>query len=163
MSEPKNGAAQVCRGPPLPAIAIVAENRQDDDEPANSIPTSIVDSCQRDVADIDAQTNPSENHNPTEDAAQETRDPISNDAEPKDRFDALVRDRDSLRAEVTDMRKSLEEIQSRHKADMKSLQQKLEDSETKKEQAETQFQNLLERVNTIKSQLGQRMKEDAVR
>ena len=61
------------------------------------------------------------------------------------------------------MRKSLEEIQSRHKADMESLQQKLEDSETKKEQAETQFQNLLERVNTIKSQLGQRMKEDAVR
>jgi len=61
------------------------------------------------------------------------------------------------------MRKSLEEIQSRHKADMESLQQRLEDAETKKEQAETQFQNLLERVNTIKSQLGQRMKEDAVR
>lgn len=46
---------------------------------------------------------------------------------------------------------------------MDSLQQKLEDAETKKEQAETQFQNLLERVNTIKSQLGERMKEDAVR
>lgn len=61
------------------------------------------------------------------------------------------------------MRKSLEEIQSRHKADMDSLQRKLEDAETKKEQAETQFQNLLERVNTIKSQLGERLKEDAVR
>jgi predicted nucleic acid-binding Zn-ribbon protein len=143
VSEPKNGAAQ------------------DDDEPANSIPTSIADGGQTDVADIDTRTSPSENHHPTEDVAQETRDPNSNDAEPKDRFDALVRDRDSLRAEVTDMRKSLEEIQSRHKADMESLQQKLEDSETKKEQAETQFQNLLERVNTIKSQLGQRMKEDA--
>lgn len=61
------------------------------------------------------------------------------------------------------MRKSLEDLQSKHNADMETLQRKLEDAESKKEQAETQFQNLLERVNTIKSQLGQRMKEDAVR
>lgn len=60
------------------------------------------------------------------------------------------------------MRKSLEDLQSKHNADMEALQQKLEDAETKKEQAESQFQNLLERVNTIKSQLGERMKEDAV-
>lgn len=83
--------------------------------------------------------------------------------EPKDRFDALVRDRDSLRAEVTDMRKSLEEIQSKHRLEMEALQQKLEDTESKKEQAETQFQKLLERVNIIKSQLGERLKEDEVR
>ena len=80
----------------------------------------------------------------------------------KDRFDALVRDRDSLRAEVTDMRKSLEEIQSKHRADMEALQQKVDDVENKKDQAETQFQKLLERVNMIKSQLGERLKEDAV-
>lgn len=61
------------------------------------------------------------------------------------------------------MRKSLEEIQSKHKADMEILQQRLEEAESKKEQAETQFQKLLERVNTIKSQLGERLKEDAVR
>ena len=90
-------------------------------------------------------------------------DPASDGTEPKDRFDALVRDRDSLRAEVADMRKSLEQIQSKHTADMEALQQKLEDAESKKEQAETQFQMLLERVNTIKSQLGERLKEDAVR
>lgn len=90
-------------------------------------------------------------------------DPASDGTEPKDRFDALVRDRDSLRAEVADMRKSLEEIQSKHTADMEALQQKLDDAESKKEQAETQFQMLLERVNTIKSQLGERLKEDAVR
>jgi chaperonin cofactor prefoldin len=60
------------------------------------------------------------------------------------------------------MRKSLEEIQSKHKADMEALQEKLEDTETKKEQAETQFQKLMERVNAIKSQLGQRLKEDEV-
>ncbi|RAQ51363.1 Golgi matrix protein [Aspergillus flavus] len=79
----------------------------------------------------------------------------------KERFDALVRDRDSLRAEVTDMRRSLEEIQSKHRADMEALQHKLNDAEGKKEHAESQFQKLLERVNTIKSQLGERLKEDA--
>jgi chaperonin cofactor prefoldin len=81
----------------------------------------------------------------------------------KDRFEALVRDRDSLRAEVTDMRKSLEEIQSKHQTDMEALQTKLDDAESKKEHAESQFRGLLERVNTIKSQLGERLKEDAVR
>lgn len=80
----------------------------------------------------------------------------------KDRFDALVRDRDFLRAEVTGMRKSLEEIQSKHRADMGALQQKVDDAESKRGQAETQYQKLLERVNTIKSQLGERLKEDAV-
>ncbi|KAJ5855738.1 uncharacterized protein N7529_009682 [Penicillium soppii] len=88
-------------------------------------------------------------------------DPGSDNTEQKDRFDALVRDRDSLRAEVADMRKSLEEIQSKHSADMEPLQQKLDDAESKKEQAETQYQKLLERVNTIKSQLGERLREDA--
>lgn len=73
-----------------------------------------------------------------------------------------MRDRDSLRAEVTDMRKSLEEIQSKHRADMEALQQKVDDAESKRGQAETQYQKLLERVNTIKSQLGERLKEDAV-
>lgn len=79
-----------------------------------------------------------------------------------ERLDALVRDRDTLRAEVTDMRKSLEEIQTKHHADMEALQEKLDDAESKKEHAETQFQKLLERVNTIKSQLGERLREDAV-
>ncbi|GKZ82544.1 hypothetical protein AnigIFM56816_007365 [Aspergillus niger] len=78
-----------------------------------------------------------------------------------ERLDALVRDRDTLRAEVTDMRKSLEEIQTKHHADMEALQEKLDDAESKKEHAETQFQKLLERVNTIKSQLGERLREDA--
>ncbi|RLM01106.1 hypothetical protein CFD26_108123 [Aspergillus turcosus] len=89
---------------------------------------------------------------------KESEDPGSPSS---DRFDALVRDRDSLRAEVTDMRKSLEEIQLKHRAEMEALQQKLDDAESKKEHAETQFQKLLERVNTIKAQLGERLKEDA--
>ncbi|PTU22378.1 hypothetical protein P175DRAFT_0130318 [Aspergillus ochraceoroseus IBT 24754] len=59
------------------------------------------------------------------------------------------------------MRKSLEEIQSKHQTDMEALQQKLDDAERKKEHAESQFRGLLERVNTIKAQLGERLKEDA--
>ncbi|CAG8033456.1 unnamed protein product [Penicillium salamii] len=94
-------------------------------------------------------------------SADDQSGPTSNHTEPNDRFDALVRDRDSLRAEVADMRKSLEEIQSKHTADIEPLQQRLDDAESKKEQAEAQYQKLLERVNTIKSQLGERLKEDA--
>lgn len=60
------------------------------------------------------------------------------------------------------MRKSLEEIQLKHQEEMGALQRRLAQSESKKEHAENQFQKLLERVNTIKSQLGERMKEDAV-
>lgn len=46
---------------------------------------------------------------------------------------------------------------------MDALQQKLDDAESKKEHAETQFHKLMERVNAIKSQLGERLKEDEVR
>ncbi|CAL5869998.1 uncharacterized protein PFLUO_LOCUS4231 [Penicillium psychrofluorescens] len=113
-----------------------------------------------------AEDNPTDQHvnnhdHETPHSDNEPLNPTSDGNEPKDRFDALVRDRDSLRAEVTDMRKSLEEIQSKHSAEMETLQQRLDDAESKKEQAETQFQKLLERVNTIKSQLGERLKEDA--
>lgn len=64
---------------------------------------------------------------------------------------------------MTELRKALEQIQHKHEEEMEALQQKLNESEDKKTQAETQFQKLLERVNTIKSQLGERLKEDAVR
>jgi predicted nuclease with TOPRIM domain len=122
---------------------------------AEQVPSEPVETSDTEAAKPDAAENATSNQNADKSD--------SDDAEPKDRFDALVRDRDSLRAEVTDMRKSLEEIQSKHQADMEALQQKLDDSESKKEQAETQFQKLMERVNAIKSQLGQRLKEDEVR
>ncbi|KAH8693091.1 putative Golgi matrix protein [Talaromyces proteolyticus] len=91
----------------------------------------------------------------------EQADAMAASAESENKFDALVRDRDSLRAEVTELRKSLEELQNKHTGEMEALQQRVTDSETKKEQAESQFQKLMERVNTIKSQLGERLKEDA--
>ncbi|KAJ5660776.1 uncharacterized protein N7484_000148 [Penicillium longicatenatum] len=143
-------------------------------------PEQLEDATQDDPDGPDEVENPSTDAPPPQDGAldQSANDHESGDgpretqdarpavteseaeAEPKDRFDALVRDRDSLRAEVTDMRKSLEEIQSKHRVEMEALQQKLDDAESKKEQAETQFQKLLERVNIIKSQLGERLKED---
>ncbi|KAL5334073.1 hypothetical protein BJX70DRAFT_379282 [Aspergillus crustosus] len=89
------------------------------------------------------------------------KSPILEALRSKDRFEALVRDRDSLRAEVTDMRKSLEELQLKHHTDMEALQSKLDDAESKKEHAESQYRGLLERVNIIKAQLGERLKEDA--
>ena len=100
--------------------------------------------------------------NRLEHADNENGSPGSDVLQSNERLDALVRDRNTLRAEVTDMRKSLEEIQSKHRADMAALQDKLDDAESKKDHAESQFQKLLERVNTIKSQLGERLREDAV-
>lgn len=91
--------------------------------------------------------------------------PMRNEASDRgtdDRFDVLVRDRDSLREEVIEMRRSLEEIQNKHDEEMETLQEKLRVSESQKEQAESQFHSLLGRVNTIKSQLGERLKADAV-
>ena len=82
--------------------------------------------------------------------------------DPDPRFEALVRDRDSLRAEVTEMRRSLEQIRSKHQEEMGALQNKLEETQEEKEHAETQYRNLLGKVNTIKSQLGERLKADAV-
>ncbi|KAK2747580.1 hypothetical protein FQN55_004934 [Onygenales sp. PD_40] len=89
----------------------------------------------------------------------ETSSPTAIESNP--RFEALVRDRDSLRAEVAEMRISLEKIQSRHDEEMGVFQDKLKETQSEKEQAETQFRNLLGKVNTIKSQLGERLKADA--
>lgn len=99
---------------------------------------------------------------PALDGGTSANDELPTPTEPDSRFEALVRDRDSLRAEVTEMRRSLEEIQSKHQEDMGALQHRLEETQEEKEQAETQFRNLLGKVNTIKSQLGERLKADAV-
>ena len=95
----------------------------------------------------------------TEDAIQPR---TTTTLEPDPRFEALVRDRDSLRVEVVEMRRTLEQIQSKHDEEMETLQKKLQDTQNEKHNAETQFRNLLGKVNTIKSQLGERLRADAV-
>lgn len=111
--------------------------------------------------ELDADS--SDGHVDKEPDDSRAKSPILEALRSKDRFEALVKDRDSLRAEVTDMRKSLEQIQSKHHDDMEVLHGILEDAKSKKEHAESQYRGLLERVNTIKAQLGERLKEDAVR
>jgi chromosome segregation ATPase len=84
------------------------------------------------------------------------------------RFDALVKDRDALRAEVTQLRESLEGLQAQHTSELEAVQTELEETqnekqsaEEQKDAAEEQYQNLLGKVNTIRSQLAERMKSDA--
>lgn len=78
------------------------------------------------------------------------------------KLEALVSERTALREEVAQVRRSLEEIQEKHKAELGTIREQLADSQGEKEQAETQYRNLLGKVNTIRSQLGERLKADAV-
>jgi len=84
----------------------------------------------------------------------------SHDAQ--DKFDALVKEREALMAEVTQLRKSLESIQEKHEQEIAELQEQLEESQMAKDKADNSYNDLLGRVNTIKSQLGERLKSDAV-
>ncbi|MCJ1232918.1 hypothetical protein MMC14_000872 [Varicellaria rhodocarpa] len=77
------------------------------------------------------------------------------------RLDALAREREALRDEVAQLRRSLEEIQGKHEKELGSVREQLEDTQGEKEHAEIQYRNLLGKVNTIKSQLGERLKADA--
>jgi chromosome segregation ATPase len=94
----------------------------------------------------------------------------------------MSQEREALRVEVEQLRKSLEEIQGKHSQELSSIKSQhsaelseaqgkhteemstikteLEDTQAAKEQAETQYQHLLGRINTIKSSLGERLKAD---
>ena len=78
------------------------------------------------------------------------------------RFEELVKNRDALRAEVTHLRKSIEQLQAKHYTDLSIVKDQLQDTQSEKENAEEQYQNLLGKVNTIRSQLGERLKADKV-
>lgn len=112
-----------------------------------------------------------------EDASQETKTPLphapkspgktngvkmNTTTDTSERLDALARERDALRAEVSELRQSLEAMQSKHDEDVSGLQEQLEETQSGKEHAETQYQELLGRVTTIRAQLGERLKADAV-
>ncbi|KAF2872660.1 hypothetical protein BDV95DRAFT_392900 [Massariosphaeria phaeospora] len=79
------------------------------------------------------------------------------------RLEVLAKERDTLRQEVTELRKSLESIQEKHEEDISNLQSELEEANDGKEHFETQYKNLLGRVNTIKTSLGDRLKADTAR
>jgi len=77
------------------------------------------------------------------------------------RLKALVEERDTLREEVAQARRSLEEIQEKHEEELGNVRGQLADTQGEKEQAESQYRSLLGKVNTIKTQLGERLKADA--
>jgi len=77
------------------------------------------------------------------------------------RLDAMQQERDNLREEVTKLRQSLEDLQSKHSEEVSGVKEELGQSQQGKEHAETQYRNLLGKVNTIRSQLGERLKADA--
>ncbi|KAI5360142.1 putative GRIP domain-containing protein [Septoria linicola] len=138
-----------------------------------------------------AQSKPSEkqaelpvrngSHRPTETPAENEGDDDADDEDDEDeeqpettttttsgaatnttaRLDAMQQERDSLRAEVTELRKSLESLQEKHNEELSGVKEELEQSNEGKEHAETQYRNLLGKVNTIRSQLGERLKADA--
>ena len=97
------------------------------------------------------------------------------DSETTARLDAIAKERDALRQEVTELRKSLESIQSQHggqttegaqtthEEEIQALREEMEEANEGKEHFETQYNNLLVRVNNIKTSLGNRMKADEVR
>jgi peptidoglycan hydrolase CwlO-like protein len=85
------------------------------------------------------------------------------DADLNEKLDALAKDRDLLRQEVSELRKSLEDIQGKHDQELEDVRSQLEEAETGKEQAETLHKNLKERVNTITATLGERMRANSVR
>ncbi|KAK5168472.1 hypothetical protein LTR04_006732 [Oleoguttula sp. CCFEE 6159] len=103
--------------------------------------------------------NPPTNATNTTQALQASEE--ANSSETSERLAALARERDSLRLEVTELRRSLETIQEKHQEDLVRARAELEDSQSGKEHAEIQYRNLLGKVNTIKSQLGERLKADA--
>ncbi|TKA67296.1 hypothetical protein B0A49_07434 [Cryomyces minteri] len=106
-----------------------------------------------------------EDNNPPTNATSTTQAPqaseVANSSKTSERLEALARERDSLRLEVTELRRSLETIQEKHQEDLARVRAELEDSQSGKEHAEIQYRNLLGKVNTIKSQLGERLKADA--
>lgn len=83
-------------------------------------------------------------------------------ADTDERLEALARERDALREEVAQVRRSLEEIQEKHEVELSSIREQLAETQGEKEQAESQYRSLLGKVNTIKFQLGERLKADAV-
>jgi len=92
---------------------------------------------------------------------EEAEDISSAAADATSRLDAMQQERDNLRAEVTQLRQSLESLQARHDEELSTTKDELEQSTSGKEKAELQYRNLLDRVNQIRSSLGERLKADA--
>lgn len=142
-----------------------AEHEHDHDPEDSEAPPNAQESVTSAATSVSIDNNESTtsltNGTRTEDMSTST--PISNDITAATaRFDALVRDRDALREEVTRLRQSLEEVQNNHERQIEELKGELAESREEREGAEERYEDLLGKVNTIRSQLGERLKSDAV-
>ncbi|KAK4549901.1 hypothetical protein LTR36_005202 [Oleoguttula mirabilis] len=131
--------------------------------PPRSISPAISDEPPRqDLPRTDAAIGNSVHHGDDANGAQE---PVPESSAPSsdttERLDAMQLERDNLRNEVTQLRQSLEGLQQQHSEEVSSVQEELEQTQQGKEHAEIQYRNLLGKVNTIRSQLGERLKQDA--
>lgn len=77
-------------------------------------------------------------------------------------YRALTEERDALREEIAQVRRTLIATQKEHEQEVDSMREQLAASRSEKEQAEAQYRGLLGKVSTIRSQLGERLKADAV-
>ena len=123
---------------------------------------TAVDVEDRDMGEDEVEIDHSEEFNSVEPIIQDGNSVVLS-ADTESRLDALAKERTALRDEVAQLRRSLEQIQGKHEEELGSVRVRLEETQGEKEQAETQYRNLLGRVNTIRSQLGERLKADAVR
>lgn len=100
----------------------------------------------------------------TEDSTDASEEQIPRNAsdttDASNRLEVMSQDREALRAEVGQLRKSLEDLQTKHDEEISSIRAELEESESAREHAQTQYQTLLGKINTIKSTLGERMAAD---
>ena len=103
---------------------------------------------------------PAEQELSVSDVLQEDARAVPEDTET--RFEALTQEREALRDEVTQLRKSLEELRGKHEEELFEVKARLHGTQGEKDHAEMQYRNLLGKVNTIKSQLGERLRADAV-
>lgn len=78
------------------------------------------------------------------------------------RLDGLAQERNALRTEVGDLRRSLEALQAKHKEEISGIKEQLEETQAGKEDAESKYEDLRERVTTIRTTLGERLKEYSV-
>ena len=121
-----------------------------------------------DIADLSTELNiqseivAKEKSSPSENGSlgAESTVPIATETDAK--LQALVIERTALREEVAQVRKALQEIQEKHEEELGTMRERIADTQGEKDQAETQYRNLLGKVNTIRSQLGERLKADAV-
>lgn len=108
----------------------------------------------------DEQDAPTTSNNPTKSTASSASTTTS-DSDATTRLDAMQQERNNLHAEVTHLRESLEKLQASQSDEVSTVREELERSQEEKEEAESQYRNLLGKVNTIRSQLGERLKADA--